>query len=375
MSQKKIVLVGGGTGGHFYPLIAIAEALHDSDSSINLHYFGPRKFDANALKDAGISFTYVSAGKRRRYFSPLNALSPFITFFGFLIAFFQLYITYPDVVVSKGGYTSVPVVFAAFFLRIPVIVHESDSKVGGANKLAVRFARECIVAYDESLEVISNINEHVHKLGIPIRKQLKVAPTPNAVEELGIKQDRPLILVIGGSQGAERLNEFIIQALNELLPDYSVMHQIGEKNFEKVTSTVDNLIVDADLRAHYHPLPFLNQTTLNNAYTLSQIIITRAGSTALFEIAQHGKPSIVIPIPETISHDQRSNAYAYGRTGAAIVIEEENMGDNLLKAEIDRIMNDDSIYESMSAAAQAFAKPEAAQQTANLILQVAQEHD
>ncbi len=375
MSQKKIVLVGGGSGGHFYPLIAIAEALRDADLSIDLYYFGPRKFDHDALKDVEMSFTYVPAGKRRRYFSPLNIVSPFITLFGCIIAIFRLYIIYPDVVMSKGGYTSVPVVLAAFLLRIPVIVHESDSKMGGANKLALRFARECIVAYDESYEVATNKNAHVHNLGIPIRKQLHANPTQNAIEELGITQDRPLILVIGGSQGAERFNNFIIQALNELLPEYTVLHQVGEKNFEKVSATVNNLIVDENLRTHYHPVPFLNKTRLNNAYALSQIIITRAGSTALFEIALHSKPSIVIPIPESISHDQRSNAYAYGRTGAAVVIEEENVSDNLLKAEIDRIMNDDALYQSMSVAAKAFAKPNTSTETAHLILQVAQEHD
>ena len=370
MSKIKIVLVGGGTGGHFYPLIALADALHTQEQKPDLYYAGPNKYDADALSASNITFIAIPAGKKRKYWSILNYIDVFKTIFGIFVAIIKLYIVYPDVIVSKGGYTSIPVIIGAVFLRIPIIVHESDAKMGTANRFASRFAQSVIVAYEEAGASLHH--PRIYNLGIPIRKALLAPPDPDAIQSLNIDPQRPLILVIGGSQGAGRVNRLILDTLDELLPKYSIIHQTGSSDFVTCSLSAERLIPNEATRKDYHPVPFLNQTKLNNAYHLSQLIISRAGSNSIYEIALHGKPSIIIPIPEEISHDQRTNAYAYARTGATVVLEEKNFSDTLLQAEIERIMNDGVLYEQMSTAARSFARLNVAEDISTLILEIAQ---
>jgi UDP-N-acetylglucosamine--N-acetylmuramyl-(pentapeptide) pyrophosphoryl-undecaprenol N-acetylglucosamine transferase len=371
-SNIRILMVGGGTGGHFYPLMSVAEALRGIPSVPELYYAGPDPYDAPLLAQNGLIFTRIAAGKRRRYSSVQNFFDIFKTVFGTIVAVVKLYIVYPDVVMSKGGYTSVPVVLAAAFLRIPIVVHESDAVMGAANKLATRYARDVITAYDETYATFTH--SRVHKLGIPVRTALLAPPSPNAIATLGIDPNRPVILILGGSQGAERVNSLILDSLDELLPTFSIIHQTGKQNYENCTHSADALIPDTELRKHYHPLPFLDGVLLNDAYHVAHIVISRAGSTSLYEIALHGKPSVIIPIPEEISHDQRKNAYAYARFGGAIVIEEQNLSDSLLCTEIDRIMQNDELYAGMVKGAESFARRDTAGQIASLLVEIAETH-
>lgn len=371
--KVRILLVGGGTGGHFYPLISIAEALNVYDAQdISLYYAGPNKYDTETLTAQNIQFVWVPSGKSRRYSSLLNFIDTFKTFGGLIVAILRLFVIYPDVVMSKGGYTSVPVVLAAAFLRIPIVIHESDSVVGKANKLAAHFAHSVVVSYPETKALFNRSN--VLHLGIPIRSSLLAAPSQNALTELGVDPDRPVILVLGGSQGAERVNELILDSLDELLGDLSIIHQTGKQNYELCKSVAENLIPDEERLKHYHPTPFLSGNMLNDAYHVASIVISRAGSNSIYEIALHHKPSILIPIPETVSHDQRTNAYTYARSGATTVMEEGNITDILLRTEIDRIMQNEDIYNTMSKAAESFAKQDAAQEIGGLLTSIAQEH-
>jgi UDP-N-acetylglucosamine--N-acetylmuramyl-(pentapeptide) pyrophosphoryl-undecaprenol N-acetylglucosamine transferase len=367
-----ILLVGGGTGGHFYPLISIGEALRTSSQNIVLYYAGPDVYDADALAAQNIHFVQIPAGKQRRYASLLNFFDIFKTLYGACIAVLKLLSIYPDVIMSKGGYTSVPVILAAKFLRIPIVVHESDSLPGKANKLAARFAETVVVSYPETHELFDNSN--VVHLGIPIRSALLAPQSEQPLQAFNIEANHPLILVLGGSQGAERVNELILDSLDELLPSFSIIHQTGKMNFEVCKSSADALILDDTLRSRYHPIAFLEGSELNDAYHLASIIISRAGSNSIFEIALHGKPSILIPIPETISHDQRTNAYTYARSGATTVMEEGSITPSLLRAEIDRIMQNDDIYKEMKDAATAFAKHNAADAIRDILLGIAQKH-
>lgn len=263
---------------------------------------------------------------------------------------------------------------AAIFFRIPVIIHDSDSRIGAANKLVVRFAKHVVVSYDEAYAEVISKNPNTYNLGIPVRSTLLQPPSPDAVESLGIDPERPLILVLGGSQGAERINQLIFDSLDNLLPRYTIIHQTGKNNYNQAIIASETLVPDPALRKYYIPFAFLDVTQMNNAYHLAQVILSRAGSTSIYEIAIHGKPSIIIPIPETISHDQRTNAYAYARAGAAIVIEEVNMSDSLLQAEIDRIMQDNTLYEKMSQAAYSFGKTDSAERMNGLVAEIAEQH-
>ena len=368
----RILMVGGGSGGHFYPLMSIAESLRTTNENVSLYYAGPNPYNKAALDALNIRYVWCPAGKRRKYTSFLNVLDIFKTLFGILVALIKLFILYPDVVVSKGGYTSIPIILAGWFYRIPILVHESDAVVGTANKLGMRFARAIAVSYPKTLETISRSN--VHFTGIPIRQELLESARPQDARELGIDNDLPIILVLGGSQGAERVNELILESLDELLPAYNIIHQTGEQSFSVTVLSARELIRDNTLIARYHPIAFLEASVLNQALHAATLVISRAGSGSIHEIAVHGKPSVLIPIPEEISHDQRTNAYTYAATGAAIVIEEHNLKGGLLRAEIDRIMQNSELYTSMTESARTFAPRSAGSVLANTIIELAKSH-
>lgn len=367
-----IMLVGGGTGGHFFPLMSIADALREIAPNTHIRYIGPDRYDATSLTTRGIEYTWCPAGKRRRYASFNNIIDIGKIFLGFFVALCKLYYYYPDVVISKGGYTSVPVVLAAAFLNIPIVVHESDSVLGSANRLGARFARVLFVAYEHMQTAYPQIpTEYV---GVPVLKELLLPMSEQAPHAIGVTNDLPILLVLGGSQGAEYVNTLVLESLDELLPHFNIIHQTGKDHFDITVLTAKQLIIDAELLEHYHPTPFIDAATLNAAYHAAALVISRAGSTSIHEIAIHGKPSIIIPIPESVSHDQRSNAYAYARVSGAVVMEQGNLTDNLLQGEIERIMQNTDLYTSMVEGAHRFARTDAATRIANFVNELASDH-
>lgn len=372
--MKRIVLVGGGSGGHFYPLIALAQhiRLHTEISNeISLYYFGPNPYNLEDLKKYDVSFVYCPAGKRRRYFSLLNWLDAFKTFGGIFVAIWKLYVIYPDVIFSKGGYTSVPVTLAAWFLRIPVVIHESDAKPGAANILAGKFARYIAITYDDAAQYFNP--ERTALTGIPIRTEL-IERVPDAAVRLGIPTDRPILLVTGGSLGAERINLLILESLKTLLPHFTILHQTGTDWADKVKGLAIAMYPnDGDL-SHYFVKGTLTASEMNLAQNAASLIISRAGSGSIQEIAYHQKPSILIPIPEDISHDQRTNAYAYARMGAAHVLEEGNLTDSLLTNDILNILNNQDQYRVMAEAAGRFYVGDAAEKVLKILIKIANEH-
>jgi UDP-N-acetylglucosamine--N-acetylmuramyl-(pentapeptide) pyrophosphoryl-undecaprenol N-acetylglucosamine transferase len=368
----KIVLVGGGTGGHFYPLMAVAEAV--ITRSINeglplpqLYYMGPEPYDQAALDQHGIVYSYCPAGKVRRYRSAANITDRFKMLYGIVVATWKLFWLYPDVIMSKGGYTSVPVIVAAALLRIPSVIHESDAKPGRANLLAARFARHIAISYPDAGQYFPK--EKIALTGIPLP-----SATLTKVEQPAITRDRPLVFVTGGSMGAKRVNDFILAALPELLTRYDVIHQTGRELFTEVQNTANALVTDSSVIGHYHPVPFLSTPEFSAALLESSVVIARAGSTTIANIALFGKPAILVPIPEEISQDQRSNAYAYARFGAATVMEEANLTPHLLIAEIDRIVSDASVQEKMKDGAKHFIFPQASDTIARALLTIGIEH-
>jgi len=368
----KIAFVGGGSGGHFYPLIATAEVLNQMPEKPELYYFGPNPYNKDELKDNNIKHIYCPAGKLRRYFSWQNFLDIFKTLGGLLTAFYKLYIIYPDVIFSKGGYTSVPILLMARFYRIPVVIHESDSRPGRANLLARKFARYIGIAYDEVANYFPE--DKTALVGIPIRKVIaKINSDPFTI--LGIPNDKPLIYVTGGSLGAERINSLILLSLNELLPDYRVFHQTGPQQEKVVTETAQSLVTNKKLLENYYVKGTLSADMVGALLDAATIVISRAGSTTIFEIALHAIPAIIIPIPEEVSHDQKTNAYAYARTGAASVLEEGNLTTNLLTSEIRSIINDPAKYTAMQTAAKNFSSPQASTKIAEVLISIGLEHE
>lgn len=374
----KIVLTGGGTGGHFYPVIAVAEAIRDISVEEKLLepelvYVAPERYDAKALSDLDIRFVKILSGKMRRYPSLKNIGSIFELVFGIISAFWKLLAIFPDVVFSKGAYASVPVLFAARFFKIPVIIHESDAAPGRANSWAGKFARRIAVGFPEAAMFFDPTKVAV--IGNPIRKELQVPLTRGAHEFLKLAEGVPVIFVLGGSQGARIINETIVEALPKLLKHYQVIHQTGRNNFDEIKKLTDLYLEGSELGDRYKPFPFLNPLALRMAAGAADIIISRAGAGSLFEIAMWGKPSIVVPITDSNADHQRKNAFAYARSGACVVIEEANLSPNLLMSEIDRITNDPELQKRMRAGAEKFQTPNAARTIAREILDLALEHE
>lgn len=367
----RIVLVGGGTGGHFYPLLATAKAVRETRPNVRLYYLGPDAYDASLLQQENIEFVKIPAGKLRRYFSVLNFFDLFKVMAGVIVCFFKLFWIMPDVIFSKGGYTSMPVLIMARWYRIPVVIHESDSVPGRANKFAKKQARFIGISFPETAQYFP-----AHKtaiVGIPIRKEI-LNPPADPFAALGIPNDVPLIYVTGGSLGAERLNTMILDTLQFLLPYYRIYHQTGPDNYEDITVTAKTLLEGSEFADRYYITGTANVDTVSALEAAASLIISRAGSTTITEISLHGKPSIIIPIPETVSHDQRTNAYSYGRSGAATILEESNLTRNLLINEINNIMTNPELYQQMSSAASQFAPRDAAEKVAAALIRIGIEH-
>jgi len=377
----KIVFTGGGTGGHFYPLIAVAEALHDIAREKHLlepklYFFAPDAFDQIALFENSITFVRIPAGKMRRYHSFRNVTDLFVSLAGLLAALGTLFRIYPDVVVSKGGYASVPTVTAARFLRIPVVIHESDAKPGRANLYASTFAAKIAIAFEGAAVFFpKKVQNKIARTGIPIRKALMRTELEGARQYLGLEQDLPTVVILTGSSGAVRINDTVLSALPTLVSFANVIHQTGQVNFSDVESVSKVVLGSGPHASRYHPIGYLNEISLQRVAGVADVIISRAGATAIAEIGLWKKPAILIPIPESISHDQRTNAYAYARTGAAVVLEEGNLTPHVLASEAQRILSDKALAENMSKSAAGFTDPDAARILATAVLSIALSHE
>ncbi len=377
----KIVFTGGGTGGHFYPLIAVAEAIHEiaEEEKIiepTMYYIGPDVLDERALAEQNIIFKQSPAGKWRRYFSINNFFDLIKTILGVIKATFQLYAIYPDVILSKGGYASFPTTYAARLLTIPVVVHESDAEAGRANVITSRWARAVALSYPGTETQFPHVPaKDLALIGNPIRSTLFKPAKEGGHEFLELEKDIPTILVLGGSQGAEAINEALLNALPTLLDTYQIVHQTGAQNFESTRHLANVIIHDHPHKERYRPFGFLNALALRMSAGVSSLVISRAGSGTIFEVAAWGLPAIIIPIPEEISHDQTKNAFSYARAGACTVVVQSNLSPHILSSEIARIMNDTRLYDTMSASARDFARPDAAQKIARMLLSIGLEHE
>ncbi len=376
-----IVFTGGGTGGHFYPIIAIAEALDDLVHEERLiapalYYLAPNSFDEKALFENGITYVHIPAGKVRRYASLRNFTDSFFTLAGMLSALVTLFRLYPDVVVSKGGYGSVPTVLAARLLGIPIIIHESDAKPGRANLLAARFALKIAISFEGAAKYFpESVQNRIARTGIPIRKALMRVEPEGARQYLGLEKNVPTILILGGSQGAMKINETVLSSLPALVSLANVIHQTGQAHFKNVEAVAPVALAQSPHASRYHPINYLSEISLQRSAGVADIVVSRAGANSIAEIALWKKPAILIPIPETISHDQRSNAYAYAETGAAIVLDEENLTPNLLVSEVRRIVNDPELGKRMGLKAAGFTDPDAARILAREVLTIALSHE
>ena len=377
MRDIRILFTGGGSGGHLYPLLATAEAvakkLLKEGSPFEFHYLGPPTEHEEAFQKAGIRMHAIGAPKIRRYASGMfRNLLDIPKFFGSIFrALAKLYVLMPDAVFSKGGPGAFPVVFAAWFYRIPVLVHDSDAIPGLTNLLSGRFARRVAVSFESAMRYFPK--RKVLLTGNPVRVELlegKMTPA-QAKEAMGFRPDVSLVLILGGSQGSERVNEFVVLNLPDILGVSQVLHQTGTANFRNIQKLSQAAMlgtsVGAEAAAGYKAVPYF-EDDMAAALSAADAVVARAGSGTIFEAAAFSKPMILIPLEESANDHQRANAYEFANAGGGVVIEEANLQPAILLSELRKILSDPGVHAKMSAASADFFRPKASEDLADALL-------
>ena len=361
----KIVLTSGDSGGHIIPLIAVARKIKEKALDTEFMFIGPNgKLEKRLMEAEGIATKSVMTGKLRRYFSLKNFVDVFRIPMGIIQALWHLLWFMPDAIFSKGGCASLPVVIAGWVYRIPVLIHESDAKPGMANSLLAKFSTRVAVSYPSAESYFPA--EQVVITGSPLRDDINQGDKDNAIKMFSLTESKKTIFVWGGSQGAKPINDKILEVLPELLRKYQVIHQAGENNFEEVVKRAGELGIKNG-REGYHALPFIGEE-LKDILAVTDLVISRAGSSSISEIAANGKPAIIIPLENSGNDHQRMNAYSIAKIGGCIVLEEGNLGEHMLLGKIDEIMNNEELRNKLTENIKAFYHPDAASRIAEGII-------
>ncbi|MDO8436525.1 MAG: UDP-N-acetylglucosamine--N-acetylmuramyl-(pentapeptide) pyrophosphoryl-undecaprenol N-acetylglucosamine transferase [bacterium] len=368
----KILFAGGGSAGHLTPIIAIVREIRRiyQKSDLEFHFIGPKdEFGEILLSQEGIKIKQIISGKIRRYFTWKTILQNISDILfkipvGILQSFFYIFFLGPDLIFSKGGHGSIAPVFAGRILFVPIFIHESDTVPGAANKFLNGFALEIFTSFPKTQHFPL---KKMILVGNPIRRELMDGQKEEARFFFKTATQKPVLLILGGSQGAQRINEKILEALPQLLENFEIIHQCGEKNYSQVKSEV-KIIISGEPEKSYHLFSFLKEPELKKAYVISDIILSRAGANSIFEIAAIGKPSILVPLPEAAQNHQVKNAYEYSENGACLVFEEENFTANFFLAKLKYLFFHTNELNLMAQKAKEFSRPEAGRIIASYII-------
>lgn len=318
--MKRIILTGGGTAGHVTPNIALIPRLREE--GYDIHYIGSYDgIEKKLMEDLRIPYHGISSGKLRRYFDPKNFSDPFRVLKGYTEAARLMKSLRPDVVFSKGGFVSVPVVIAAKNHKVPAIIHESDMSPGLANKLCIPSATKICCNFPEAMEHLPK--EKAVLTGTPIRQELLQGDPLDAIRFTGLNANKPTILVVGGSSGSVRVNEAIRECLDDLLKTYQVIHLCGKN---KTDAAYDG-------REGYVQYEYIKKE-LSAMLAFADLVVSRAGANAICELQALAKPNVLIPLSEQASRgDQILNAESFRKQGFSYVLPEEELThDSLLEA-------------------------------------------
>ena len=366
----KIIFTGGGTAGHIFPILAIIRELKNnySDPDLDLYYFGPKDEQTEVLLSVEkVKIKRIASGKLRRYFSAHNFVDFFKVPCGIIKATFLFFFLAPDMVFSKGGYGSFPTVFAAWLLRVPIFIHESDAVAGLATKMESKWAVEVFTSFAKTANLSSQ--EKTVCVGNPIRDRVLGGNKEEALKFFEISSQKPVLFILGGSQGAMSVNNLILEILPELLADFEIIHQTGENNFKQIIKESTVLVANEQARKSYHPFGFMNESQLRNGFAASSLVISRAGAGSIFEIAANKKPAILIPLPSSAQDHQTQNSYAFQASGGGEVIEEDNLKPHFFLEKIKYLFSHPNILQTMAQGSEDFSRPKAARLIANYLLE------
>lgn len=329
--MKRIVLTGGGTAGHVTPNIALLPRL--KELGYDIHYIGSYTgIEKELIEQFKIPYHGISSGKLRRYFSVQNFTDPFRVLKGFHEANKLIKVLKPDVIFSKGGFVTVPVVMAGKRNHVPTIIHESDMTPGLANKISIPSATKVCCNFPETL---NHLPEGKAVLtGSPIRQELLTGSRETALKLCGFTSDKPVILIVGGSLGSVAVNNAVRSILPELLKDFQVIHLCGKDKTDESLKNVKG----------YVQFEYIKQE-LRDIFALTDIVISRAGANAICELLALHKPNLLIPLSANASRgDQILNARSFERQGFSIVLEEEELNDQVLLDAIHKLYDERESY-------------------------------
>ena len=331
VTMKRIILTGGGTAGHVTPNIALLPRL--KELQYDIHYVGSYNgIEKELIEQFGIPYHGIATGKLRRYFSVQNFTDPFRVLKGLGDARKLVKILKPDVIFSKGGFVSVPVVLAGKSCHVPSIIHESDMTPGLANKLSFSAATKICCNFPETLRYLPEGKAVL--TGSPIRQELLTGDKFKAREFLGFTSDKPVILIIGGSLGAVAVNNAVRAILPQLLKKYQVIHLCGKGRLDPTLNHLDG----------YMQYEYIKDE-LKDLFAMADVVISRAGANAICELLALHKPNILIPLPASASRgDQILNARSFERQGFSVVLEEETMTNESLLATVDQVYENRQKY-------------------------------
>lgn len=351
----KIVITGGGTGGHVIPNLAVVAELKKRYPDADLLYIGSgAEIEEKLVKDK-IPYRKVACGKLRRYFSLLNFWDLVKIPFGVLQSLFILIKFRPKIIFGKGGYVSVPVVIAGSILGIPTVIHESDIHPGLANRILARFVKKIAIAFpDAKKNFKEKLRSKIVTVGNPIRKEILRGDIKRAQKFFNLNQEQAVIFITGGSQGAKSLNLKIAEILPHLVVDFQVIHQYGKSPI-------------IFKHPNYHAYDFLGKE-MADAYVIADLLISRAGANAIFEIAALGKPCIFIPLSLKVSRgDQLLNAnFVKEKTGVP-VLEQDDLSAVQLERVIRGLLEDEEELEKISGKMKTIFPTDAAKKIVDLI--------
>ncbi len=324
--MKKIVLTGGGSAGHVIPHFALLPYLEKDHVTIT--YIGSKNgIEKELVMDKNIPYRSISTGKLRRYFDVKNFTDPFRILAGFFQSIGHLRKVKPDIIFSKGGFVSVPVVLAGRLLKIPVVCHESDMTPGLATKISTPFASKVLTTFEETLAYLPS-NKGVHT-GSPIRQSLSKGSRDKGYAFTGLNQDKPIILVMGGSLGSVKINQSLRGILPILLDTYQVVHLCGKGHVDSSLNSLDG----------YRQYEYISEE-LMDIFAITDGIISRAGSNAINEFVYLHIPSLLIPLSKAASRgDQILNAQSFAKKGYSLILEEENLTDQTLLQSIQELFS------------------------------------
>ena len=342
--KKRIVLTGGGTAGHVSPNIALLPYLQEAGYEVT--YIGSKNgIEKNLIADYGLPYVGISTGKLRRYFDLKNFTDPFRVVHGFREARKFLKKNRPDVVFSKGGFVSVPVVRAAGSLHIPCVIHESDMTPGLANKLCFRAAKKICCNFPETMEMLPA--DKAVLTGTPIRGELFTGDKAKGLALCGFSADKPVLMVMGGSQGAVSVNKAVRANLPELAKTFQIVHLCGKGHFDESLKDFEG----------YCQFEYVKED-LKHLFAAADLLVSRAGANAICEILALGKPSLLIPLPTKGSRgDQILNANSFAEQGFSEVLEDDKASDLLAEKALALYENRAKYIEAMKASHQTDAIP------------------